>query len=170
MCVCILSFIQVPVVIVMIVLPNLFSFNIHSISQCIQKVAQHLMLCVKIRIKNRLLIIVQGGNLLPPPPPLHPNHLGKCWLCFYTFIFSSFLMPCGKCGPLYPCACVYTQRLGTHIYTHRGWAHQQRVRTTFWTRKNSWSFSCAPDMPCGTQTWVMSGHAWNIQFSPMLYQ
>ena len=31
-----------------------------------------------------------------------------------------------------------------YIYTHGGWAHRQRVSTTFSTRKNAF-FSCAPD-------------------------
>ena len=41
--------------------------------------------------------------------------------------------------------------LSVHMHTG-GWAHRHRVSTTFLTRKNSISFSCAPDR---IQTWVM---------------
>ena len=47
------------------------------------------------------------------------------------------------------------------IYTHRGWAHQQRVSRTFLTQKNSQKIYCAPDGIQTSALWITS---------PTLYQ
>ena len=45
-------------------------------------------------------------------------------------------------------------------HTHGGWAHRQRVSTTFLTRKNT-HFSCAPDRIRTSVLWILT---------PTLYQ
>ena len=83
-------------------------------------------------------------------PPVSKVHAGSFCVSTKTLTWTTGSLMC-VCDHSY--ACVYTQ----------GWAHRQRVSTTFLTRKNT-KMSCAPD---GVRTLGHKIH-WTLRLT--LYQ